>query len=69
MKTTWDIEQRAVGWTVIRVDDCGVVAGVPTRPFRTRERWFMRFSSALRYATDRAGTVLAVRLVSGRRAA
>lgn len=68
MKTTYDVEQRAIGWTVVRVDTF-VIPGRPgTYAFRTTERWFLRFSRALSYATRRAGSVLDVQLAARRAA-
>lgn len=52
----WDVEQRGLRWYVVHVVDCGMVAGVLTKPFRQVERRFWRFASALRYAVERKET-------------
>ena len=56
MSETWEIERGWLRWWVIRVSSCGVVAGVPTRPFRTVERAFWRHGAAMGYAVSRPAT-------------
>jgi len=52
----WEVTRPFLRWMVVRVTELGVVAGVPTRPFRTVERAFWRHSAALKYAAARPTT-------------
>lgn len=60
----WELSRAWLRWRVIRVTDLGVVAGVPTKPFRTVERTFWRYRAAIEYVLSRPATAH-IRVTSG----
>lgn len=53
IKVKWIIIRSGLRWRVVKVTDCGVIEGVPTRPFYCHERSFWRFDLAKQYIVSR----------------